>query len=113
MSKETFTATLFPTGEQFGTDFFMQATICVEDFGSPETGRGYPADPMNYDPGSGPEWSCTAVELFYDCGGPDGERVMIGEKLAETLREFVEDDKDLIEQVESKISEFASEDADY
>lgn len=112
MSKNTFTANLFPMGEQFGANFFIKATIEVTDFGSPEVGRSYMADPTNYDPGSAPEWSCAGVELFYDCSGPDGERVGIGEKLAEVLREFVEDDDDLIVQVEAAISEFASEDAD-
>jgi hypothetical protein len=106
----TFDAVLFPSGNPFGTDFYIKATIEVEHSGWPETGRSYMADPMNYDPGSDPEWSVTGTpELFLDCGG-DGEQVVIGEALADALVDLIQSDKSLIEQVVSKIDDFAHQD---
>jgi hypothetical protein len=106
----TFTATLFPPGNPFSADFYIKAEIEVAHFGSPETGRGYMADPMNYDPGSDPEWSVIGKpELFLDCGG-DGEPVAIGEAFADALKDLIESDKDIAEQVVSKIDDFAGQD---
>ena len=108
MSKPyTFTATLFPLGPIFGTDFYIVAQIAVDHFGSPEVGRGYMADPANYDPGSGPEWFVEGnPELFHDCGN-GGEKVEIGQTLADALDEFICDDPHMIEQVESNIAAVA------
>jgi hypothetical protein len=92
-----------PSGHPLGTDLYIKASIEVSDFGSPETGCGYMADPTKYDPGSGPEWSVDALELFHDCGG-DGEPVIIGESLADALKDLIESDRHMVEQVESKIA---------
>ena len=86
-------------GLHFGADWYVKATIEVTHFGSPEVGRGYMADPRNYDAGSGPEWSIVGTpELFLDSGG-DGEAVTIGPQTADAIREFIESDKAVIEQV--------------
>ena len=91
-------------GLHFGTDWFVKATVEVTDFGSPEVGRGYMADPRNYDAGSGPEWSIVGTPaLFLDSGG-DGEAVTIGPQTADAIREFIETDKAVIEQVERIIT---------
>jgi hypothetical protein len=107
MSKpSTITKNLFPGTAFFGcwADFYIKAEIQIDSFGSPETGRGYMADPAKYDPGSGPEWSIVGTpELFHDCGG-DGEKVQIGPKLVEALKEFIESDKRIAEQIEESIA---------
>ena len=102
-------ATICLPGLHFGTDWFVKATIEVTHFGSPEVGRGYMADPWNYDAGSGPEWSITGTPaLFLDSGG-DGEAVTIGPQVADALREFIESDKRAREQVERIIAKEKAE----
>lgn len=112
MAKEVFTTNLFPKGNPFNADFYIVADIQIDSYGSPETGRGYLADPMNYDPGSDPEWSLCKVKLFLDCGG-DGEPVQIGPKFAEAIMEYIEADKDLCEQVCEAIGKFARDEYEY
>ena len=86
-------------GLHFGADWYIKATIEVESFGTPESGRQTWGDPENYDPGSGPEWSIVGTpELFLDSGGY-GEAVTIGPQTADAIREFIESDKAVIEQV--------------
>lgn len=104
-------STIAPPGYPFGADFFIKATIEVEHFGSPEVGRGYMADPDKYDPGSAPEWSVFGTpELHLDLGGGKSEIQTIGPEFAARLADYITEDKQIIEQVESAISE-AKEDA--
>ena len=104
MAAEKLTLTIPLPGHHFGADFYVKAVIEVTDAGTPETGRGYLADPWNYDAGSAPEWSVFGTpELFLDCGG-DGETVTIGPEFANALRDLIEDDKAIKEQVEEKIA---------
>ena len=104
MATEKLILTIPLPGHHFGADFYVKTVIEVTDAGTPETGRGYLADPWNYDAGSAPEWSVFGTpELFLDCGG-DGEPVTIGPEFANALRELIEDDKAIKEQVEEKIA---------
>lgn len=109
MKPETMFFIIHVPGLQFDTDFFLKAQIAVTSFGEPETGRGYLADPFNYDPGSAPEWSVIGnPELYHDCGG-DGEALTVGGRLADALKEFIENDKAVIEQIESAIAKYAGD----
>jgi hypothetical protein len=104
-------ATIFVPGYPFGADFFIKAIIEVEHFGQSEVGRGYLADPANYDPGSAPEWSVFGTpELHLDLGGGKSEIQTIGPEFAARLADYITEDKQIIEQVEAAISE-AKEDA--
>ena len=96
-------------GLHFGAAWYVRATIEVENFGTPEVGRGYLADPAGYDAGSGPEWSIVGTPaLFLDSGG-DGEAVTLGPQTADAIREFIESDKAVIEQVEKIIAKEKAE----
>ena len=96
-------------GLHFGSDWYVRATVEVENFGTPEVGRGYLADPAGYDAGRGPEWSITGTpELFLDSGG-DGEAVTLGPQGSAAIREFIESDKAAIEQVERQIAKERAE----
>ena len=96
-------------GLHFGADWFVKATIDVEDFGRPETGRTFYGDPERYDPGSAPEWSIVGTPaLFLDSGG-DGEAVTLGPQTADAIREFIESDKAVVEQVERIIAKEKAE----
>ena len=111
MSKpELVTVTLPVPGNPFGTDFYILATLEIESWGTPETGRGYMADPANYDPGAGPEWSCKSAVLFHDCGG-DGDPVLALDNLLSALAEFVESDamRPAVEEALTKEKDGATE----
>ena len=104
------TVNLLVPGQQFGADFYVRAVIEVESFGTPETGRGYLADPEGYDAGSGPEWFVAEdPELFLDCGG-DGEQQGVRAEFSSALTDFITSDATMIEQVESAIADMREED---
>ena len=109
MSAKIENAIICLPGLHFGTNWFVKATIEVTHFGSPEVGCGYMADPAGYDAGSGPEWSIIGTPtLFLDSGG-EVEPVTIGPQTADAIREFIESNEAVIEQVERIIAKEKAE----
>ena len=102
MKIDMYEMTLFVPSHPMGTDFYIKAVIEVESYGAKP-------DPWGDDPGAGAEWSCTAIELWHDCGG-EGERVWgMGCELFDHLRGLVEDDGSMREQVEENLSKIAKD----